>query len=293
MSEQAYYIRPIQSVTEFQAVQTVQRQTFGFGPEDTVMHLPMMVALQKYGGQVLGAFCARGDGQEELIGFSLAFLGKDEVSGEYFLYSQLAAALSEWQSQGVGLALKATQREAALARGYRLMRWSFDPLLARNAYFNLAKLGAVACLYIPNMYGTGRGELFGQLDTDRLTVDWELNSARVVERVGAAKSGRKPTLPLAEYAAAPDLVEVRWLGQNVPEVSNISLALAAPTLKLEIPSHYKQVQQFDFGLAEEWRTQTRAIFSHYLANGYEVSDFFTQAGDFGQRAYYILNSKEI
>jgi len=288
IAKPAFYIRPIETVAEFQAVQTVQRQTFGFGPEDTVMHLPMMVALQKYGGQVLGAFCPKADGGEELIGFTLAFVGKDEVSREYFLYSQLAAALTEWQSQGVGLALKAAQREGALAQSYGLMRWSYDPLLARNAYFNLAKLGGVARLYTPNMYGTGRGELFGQLDTDRLTIDWELASTRVIERLELAKSGEKPYLPLAEYNTPPDLVEVRWLAQNIPAVFNIFLEQTAPTLKLEIPYQYKQVQEFDFGVAEEWRSQTRAIFSYYLAAGYQVSDFFTQPGETGQRAFYIL-----
>lgn len=282
------YIRRIQSVEEYQALQQVQRRVWGFGPHDTVMHLPLMVALQKYGGLILGAFHRLPGNSEELIGFVLGFLGRDEQTGQYFHYSQIAAALAEWQSQGIGYLLKTAQRREIITQGYTLMRWAFDPLEGRNAYFNIAKLGGISRSYFVNMYGPGRGELFGQLDTDRLIIDWQLDSPRVEQRLQLADTGHKPPLPLEEYMAAPPLVEVEWLAENLPAARALDLHRAEPRLRLEIPYQNRLIQKHDYAQAENWRNQTRALFTHYLGAGYHVADFFTIPGDFGPRAFYLL-----
>lgn len=292
-TQPSIYVRRIETIAEYQACQRIQRQVWGFSPEDSVMHLPLMVALQEYGGIVLGAFERKAGGSEEQIGFAVGFTGKDAPTGRYFHYSEIAATLTEWQSRGVGLLLKAAQRREALKQGYTLMRWSFDPLAARNAYFNLAKLGVISRRYMVNMYGTGRGALFGQLETDRLIVDWELDSSRVKERLAQAESGQKPAQPLEEYQAAPALVKTEWLAENVPSVTGIDLERDEPRLKLEIPYQNLQVQQYDFKVSEEWRNQTRNLFEHYLSQGYFVADFFTLAGQFGQQAFYLLQKDEI
>ncbi len=283
----AVYVRQVETLAEYQTCQRIQRQVWGFGPQDTVMHLPLMVALQKNGGLVLGAFGRGPDGTEEQVGFALGFIGRDERWG-YFHYSQIVATLSDWQSRGVGYALKTAQRREALAQGYELIRWAYDPLEARNAYFNLAKLGGVCRQYIANMYGAGRGELFGQLDTDRLIVDWELPTQRVTQRLAQAEQGQKPLQPNLEYDTAPALVETAWLAENVPAVVAIELNRTEPRLKLEIPYQNKLVQKFDRQVGENWRNQTRTLFTHYLGIGYYVADFFTRPAENGSRAYYLL-----
>ncbi len=289
MAQPEIIIRRVQTIEEYQTCQRIHRQVWGFGPEDTVMHLPLMVALQEYGGLVLGAFAADAATRaESQVGFALGFTGRDEMSGRYFHYSQIAAALTEWQSRGVGFALKTAQRREVLGQGYRLMRWAYDPLEARNAYFNLVKLGGVARRYLPNMYGTGKGELFGQLDTDRLIVDWELDSSRVAERLAQAERGQKPLPARSDYEAAPALVGIAWRGDGIPVVTSTELGRDEPQLKLEIPYHNLQVQKYSFQAGVEWREQTRALFSHYLAAGYYAADFFTIVGEYGPRAFYLL-----
>lgn len=283
----SFYVRRVQTVEEYQSCQQVHRRVWGFGPEDTVMHLPMMVALQHYGGLVLGAFTTTPTG-EELIGFVVGFIGRDEQSGEYFHYSQVAAALSEWQSRGVGLALKAAQRREAMVQGYNLMRWAYDPLEGRNAYFNLAKLGGISRHYILNMYGAGRGELFGSLDTDRLIVDWELPTTRVTERITLAETNQKPNLPIDDYAVLPCLIEVEWLDAYAPKVREIDLSRRETALLLEIPYSNKLVQKLDPQAGVSWRNHTRTLFKHYMAAGYFVADFFTQPGEHGARSFYVL-----
>jgi predicted GNAT superfamily acetyltransferase len=293
-TQHSIYVRRIQTLAEYQACQDIHRQVWGFGPQDTVMHLPLMVALQEYGGLVLGAFERQNDGAEQQIGFALGFTGHDQPTGQYFHYSQIAAALSEWQNRGVGLALKMAQRREVLAQGYHLMRWAFDPLEARNAYFNLAKLGAVSRRYYTNMYGPGRGELFGQLDTDRLILDWELDSQHVQTRLNRAASNQKPTHPIADYQTIPALVEVEWLAENVPNVTTIDLHRTETRLKLEIPAHNRTVQKFSFQVSENWRNQTRALFQHYLTAGYYIADFFSlpAANQSNQQTFYLLQKDD-
>ena len=74
--------------------------------------------------------------------------------------------------------LKSAQREDALARGIPLIEWSFDPFEAKNAYFNLERLGAIVRNYVPNMYGITASPLHGDLPTDRCIAEWWISEPR-------------------------------------------------------------------------------------------------------------------
>ena len=87
--------------------------------------------------------------------------------------------LPEWQSRGVGYALKVAQREAVLQQGLRLITWTYDPLESKNARLNIAKLGAVCNTYIRNYYGELRDDINLGLATDRFQVDWWIASSHV------------------------------------------------------------------------------------------------------------------
>jgi predicted GNAT superfamily acetyltransferase len=99
--------------------------------------------------------------------------------GEVHLHSHRVGVLPDYQNSGIGRMLKLAQRKDALARGIGTVQWSFDPMQQRNAHFNLMKLGGVARHYIPNLYGTTSSPLHGGLPTDRLLIEWELESPRV------------------------------------------------------------------------------------------------------------------
>ena len=53
----------------------------------------------------------------------------------------------------MGESLKLAQRAQALDQGIDLVRWTFDPLLARNAWLNVGKLGAVIDRFARSFYG--------------------------------------------------------------------------------------------------------------------------------------------
>jgi predicted GNAT superfamily acetyltransferase len=99
---------------------------------------------------------------------------------EIFGYSHVMAVAKDYQNKGVGARLKWAQREKALREGRKLIKWTWDPMMARNAHFNLNRLGAVVEMYLDNFYGVdyGSNEPAG-LPSDRLSATWNIDSARV------------------------------------------------------------------------------------------------------------------
>ncbi|MCA1708195.1 MAG: GNAT family N-acetyltransferase, partial [Actinobacteria bacterium] len=89
------------------------------------------------------------DGQ--MLGASVGFLGQDQ--SDFHLHSHVTGVGPSVQTKGVGFVLKQHQRAWALERGLRTIRWTFDPLVSRNGYFNITKLGAEIVGYYPNFYG--------------------------------------------------------------------------------------------------------------------------------------------
>lgn len=154
----------------------LQRDVFAL-PEIEISPVRHFIVTRNAGGFTLGAFAG-----ERLVGFVLsvpAFL-----RGERAFYSHMTAVARDFQSYGIGASLKWAQRERALELGVKFIKWTFQPVLARNAYFNLEKLGAIVRHYEPNFYGTdypvGPGQDGSQgLDSDRLFAEWHLESAKV------------------------------------------------------------------------------------------------------------------
>ena len=167
----AVVIRSCQSLEELELCMALQKETWGFSDAELVP-LRLFVVAQKIGGQVLGAF----DG-ERLLGYALAFPGWRD--GRPFLHSHMLAVRAEQQNSGLGRRIKLFQREDALARGYELMEWTFDPLEIKNSYLNLTRLGAIARRYNENQYGLTSSPLQGGLPSDRLVAEWWLRSRRV------------------------------------------------------------------------------------------------------------------
>ena len=91
----------------------------------------------------------------------------------------MLAVQSEYRNAGLGRQIKLFQREDALARGFELIEWTFDPLEIKNAYLNIERLGAIARRYHVNQYGITSSPLQGGLPSDRLVAEWWLKSKRV------------------------------------------------------------------------------------------------------------------
>jgi len=182
-------IRPFPGIEEFEACLKVERAVWKSADID-VVPIPLFVIASETGGQVIGAFDGR-----DVVGFTMAIAGWRDRKP--FLHSHMTAVLDNYRNRGIGRGLKLFQREDAMARGISLIEWTFDPLIAKNAYFNLMCLGAIARRYLPNAYGITTSPMPAGLPTDRLVAEWHLRSPRV-QRIVAGKKG---TAGFSEKAA--------------------------------------------------------------------------------------------
>lgn len=170
-------VRECTTLEELLLCQELQKDVFGV-PDIEVSPVRHLVVTRSAGGFVLGAFAG-----ERLVGFVLSVPGFNKE--KKFFYSHMTAVAKDFQNHGIGAKLKWAQRDFSLAENVDLIKWTFQPVLARNAYFNLNRLGATIQKYVSNFYGTDyltshleNGKL--GLDSDRLYADWNLNSEKVV-----------------------------------------------------------------------------------------------------------------
>jgi predicted GNAT superfamily acetyltransferase len=179
-------IRKCNSLDEIFACVALQKEVWNFADAE-LMPLRMFVVAEKIGGQVIGAF---DDG--EIVAFALSVPGS---RGRHsYLHSQMLAVRSEYRNAGLGRQIKLFQREDALARGFELIEWTFDPLEIKNAYLNIERLGAIARRYHVNQYGITSSPLQGGLPSDRLVAEWWLKSNRVESLLRAAGKPEFQTL---------------------------------------------------------------------------------------------------
>jgi predicted GNAT superfamily acetyltransferase len=164
-------MRKCDTLQDFHACVALQREVW---EENDIELEPstMFLVAANTGGQVLGVFDA-----QKLIGYVFAVVGLHGLTP--YLHSHHAAVHWNYRDRGIGRALKLFQRDEALARGIRLIEWTFDPLELRNAHFNLNRLGAICREYRPNLYGVTSSPLHRGIPTDRLLAEWWLDSPRV------------------------------------------------------------------------------------------------------------------
>lgn len=215
----------------------------------------VMRSLVHAGGRVHAAFR---DGQ--LLGAAVAVFGPP-ADGE--CYSLIAAVSPHAEGGGIGLALKLAQRAWALRAGAERMRWTFDPLLRRNARFNLSQLGAVGTEYLVDFYGEVADGV-NDTETDRLAVTWDLRAALP----GSAHPSRQPAGPghglAAILAAGPD-------GEPVAGAAPGAGGAGPARLWCWIPGDILTTRRTDPALAHRWRLAVREALGSAVANGYQVT----------------------
>ena len=168
-------VRPLHALEEFHRCVQIAREIWRDNDLETEPYTTYVIA-DITGGQVLGAFHG-----EAMVGFTKAYIG---VHGQTpYLHSHMTGVLPSHRDRRVGRYLKLFQREDALRRGIRLVEWTFDPLETKNAHFNINRLGAICRRYIANFYGITSSPLHRGLPTDRLLVEWHLDTKRVVSAV--------------------------------------------------------------------------------------------------------------
>lgn len=272
--------RDLHSADEFRQVMDLEQQVWGFTDLNDMVTLPVFTITVKRGAILIGAY----DEADRMVGFVYSIVGMKP--GQVLQWSHMLGVLPEYRNSGLGRALKLAQRDRALAQGYELIEWTYDPLQAMNAHLNFTKLGVVAEEYHRNVYGESTSVLHKGTPTDRLVAQWWIARPHVARRVTPGELIPLTTNEIADAAPINTTHPAQaWLAN-----SDIYLARDDRRLTLEIPMGFTDMQREAPALALEWRMQTREIFETYFRRGYRVVDFYLDRPH--HRGRYLLAKKD-
>ena len=251
-------VRAVDSVVDLRGVADLFSRIWA-APLVPPMPHDIMRSLAHAGGRVHGAFR-----EGQLVGASVAVFGSPASAS---CYSLIAGVSPEAASRGVGLALKLAQRVWAVRAGVVWMSWTFDPLLWRNARFNISRLGAVGTEYLVDFYGEVADGV-NDPETDRLTVSWDLRAALPGSAASADLLGpRVPSgedVPCAILAAGP-------AGEPVAGTVPGAGSSGPGRLRCWIPDGILSIRRTDPGLARRWRLAVREALGGAIGDGYQVT----------------------
>ena len=266
-AESTFTIRHFSTLADYDACVALQNDTWGHGFTERVPGAILQVA-QKLGGVAAGAFDERGT----LQGFVFGMTGVQD--GAVVHWSDMLAVRPEARGSGLGARLKHFQRDAVLPLDVGLMLWTADPLVARNAHFNINQLGAMPAAYTANMYGAHTGSvLHGGLPTDRVVYHWSLQASTTWARRDGSPEPGDDRLPAAIAFEAD--------GTPLPVDTG-----TAPAVRICVPHDLATVQAANVERALAWRLAVRAALGSRLDRGDIVTRFVRGHDD--ALPYYVV-----
>ena len=253
-------IRDLAGMEEYRAAFAFQDEVWGPDFTEGVPASLQKVA-QWVGGVAAGAFL-----NGEMVGFVFGITGVR--SGELVHWSDILAVRSGARDSGIGRRLKWHQRTRAMEAGARTMQWTWDPLEARNGWLNLERLGAVADLYVMEMYGGSTSPLHTGIGTDRLVARWRLADPRVE----AAASG--DPLPGLSWPEREPIRAFEVSASGRPEVDLEDPEVTPPEpgceYQVPLPRELQELKAEDPDQAWAWRVATRTALAPALDGGWSV-----------------------
>ncbi len=221
-----------------------------------------------------------------MVGVLLGFTGFD--GKKIYHYSHITGVRREYQHRGVGFKLKLAQRRRVLRQGLDLVKWTYDPLQAGNAYFNTRKLGAICRIYRRNFYGALNDSLNKGRITDRFEVEWWLKSRRVIARLEGRSKHLILRQVLSKRAQFANQTEKMRSGVRKPTLSTLNLH--EKMLLVEVPEDIVRVRETSLEVARRWTMNFRKIFENYFRKGYAVTDVILENDHGERRVFYLLES---
>ena len=261
-------IREFASLADYEACVALQDETWGAGFSERVPGAILRVA-QKIGGVSAGAF----DRDGQLLGFVFGMTGIRD--GALVHWSDMLAVRPDARGTGLADRLKQYQRDRVRALGVSVMFWTADPLVARNAQFNINHLGALPSEYVENMYGENTGSvLHGPMPTDRFVYRWNLDAPPFTTRSGDAEARDTAMAAAIEFGT-----DARPLAVATPDRQDV---------RVHLPHDLSQIQAVNSSLAFAWRRAVRAAFTARVGHGFTVVRFVRGTSD--ALPYYVLSA---
>jgi predicted GNAT superfamily acetyltransferase len=273
-------VRPLESIAELEAAIAVFDEIWAPESGISTIRLDLLRALTKAGNYASGAYHVASG---ELLGACVGFFGPPSHAE---LHSHIAGVVPAGRGRSVGFALKVHQRSWCLRHGVRVIAWTYDPLIRRNAYFNLVKLGARPAEYLRGFYGTMDDAINGGTETDRMLVHWDLPSPVASD---ASAGGPRPASfdderargAVVALAADDSGSPVAGLPVPGPPVADGS---GSRVFLVGVPADIEAMRLSDPGLAATWRTALRDVLSPLMADGARVTGF-------DRSGWYVLSTE--
>lgn len=221
---QSVDIREVTEVADLRGIEGLLATIWRTQVDRPPLSAEILRALAHAGCYVAGAY--EGD---RLVGASAGFLGG--TNGDVHLHSHITGVDPDAQGRHIGFALKMHQRQWCLDRGIGVITWTFDPLVRRNAWFNLHRLGADIVEFHHDFYGAMSDGLNVGDSSDRCVVHWTLHRA----------GPRDALVPSA--------------GARV----------------IELPADFDALRRDDPAEAKRWRQQVRAELTAALDDGLRIA----------------------
>jgi predicted GNAT superfamily acetyltransferase len=228
-------------------------------PSNPPVTAELLRALAHAGNYVAGAFAG-----DQLVGACAGFFSSPAT---HTMHSHIAGVSLSLLGKHVGFALKLHQRAWALSRDVTTITWTFDPLVCRNAYFNIVKLAALPVEYLPDFYGEMDDVINGGDDSDRLLVHWPL-TAGSVDRVWEG-AGPGADAALLRAAGASVALDIGADGRPVtgdPDPGN-------GTVLVRVTSDIETMRRHDRAAARSWRRALRQVLGGLMTDGGHVTGF--------------------
>ncbi len=225
-------------------------------PGEPPINSDILKALAHSGNYVAGARV-----RERLVGGLVGWLGGS--AQQLHMHSHILGVVADSQVRGLGFELKQHQRRWCLERGVKIIEWTTDPLVRRNAYFNLYKLGAQAHEYLVNFYGVMSDGLNAGEESDRLLISWQLDSAQAA----AAAAGRA-VAPEVEELVRGGAATALLIGRDGEPVAGSS---PARVLLCQVPEDIVALRRSDPLSAHAWRVALRRVLGDAFDAGYRMT----------------------
>lgn len=267
-------VRPLESLAELGAAIAVFDEIWEPGDGNSSIGVDTLRAMTKAGNYASGAYdVATG----ALLGACVGFFGPPSHAE---LHSHIAGVVPAGLRRGVGFALKLHQRAWCLRQGVGVVTWTYDPLIRRNAYFNLVKLGARPAEYLRNFYGAMDDAINTGTETDRMLVRWDLRSAAASEacagrprpasfEVERARGGVVALSASADGHPVPGPAAAQLPDAELPDAGGCG----PRRFLVGVPADIEALRLADPGLAATWRAALRDALAPLMAGGGRVTGF--------------------
>ncbi|MEM0156167.1 MAG: hypothetical protein QW597_06185 [Thermoplasmataceae archaeon] len=212
----------------------------------------IVVAMKFHGGVVIGAY-----DEDKLIGMSFGFPGRRK-NYDYF-YSHMTGVLEERKYSGIGYQLKMYQKAWAKRQGYNMIAWTYDPLMALNARFNIHKIGAFARTYLRNFYGQMDDKINVGMRTDRFVAELWLDYQR----------------PEIEDNGITALDRTGIVSEDMQRI-----AREESTVRVHIPGNFKAIRNNSMEEAMRWRESSDKVMKFLFSHGFVAVDFKSGTDNF-------------